>query len=929
MNSKYFSRVRKCFTCLLLVSFITTNSSYSEITPTVQTHQASSLSPHLIYGAEYIHYDEGNTSIRELMKLKSVLLYVAKYFFENDGTAEKVVLELKNKFRNEPYFLKNIDLTDTPPFRENDKVYLRVNILDEVHVVEITDLKEAAKDSPRHRYSLKTYLKEKARDTKGVMATRETNSIINELIKDSTVEIVEIRLESGKLKAFRIKYNENYIPGKTKIEEYEDYEISIEDILNVQQQEAVREWINKNPVDGELVKFRIVLDSVALLWQDNMDRSHISHAGHRDKMIYTGEYFFKYVFTKGNEEFRREVLDEDELRHIKDKYFFHDGNFDAYKLLLTKVGKVLEELNRQHSKWSRPMVMFSVLTSEIDRIMDEIKTAKAKRISAIHLDFLDGIFTPGSQPFDCSPQIKIFSTIDIPMEVHLMVKSPTIEIISKMKRAGLTPGRDRIGVHYESFSSVEELKRFIKSVNEFDFGCNLVMNNETDIDELDNVKHLLGVEITRIVLMGIVPGEVGRPFLPGTIPKISQLRKYLYERDIKDIDIEIDGGINEEVLGHILGSAIDAFVTRTWIKKEASMETAMEKICNVYQGFKIERDILSEMFKERGLFINQFVVDAVTDFCGGSDIYTEHDIKEYFNKIPGVNEVIIRSERVVDVNYRGKLIRFHNKGVVPVEFLGLEDRTYYKNAVIKVYGGEYTLDPQGEYILGISGTWHDSTVVLMKNGQIISMLEEERMSRSKHDDSLFPMNSIQKVMKDAKITWDDIKDVTFGWNFNRYVVTPHSKSPDKEFFQQMDREYAALKGIGVDGVKRRNVPEKNRQRFDVAKVVEFINEMKGFYGSEHVPRVTFVRHHLAHAASAYDASGFKGSVLTVVLDGYGDNETGSVWLGKDGNLEEIAHFDLPNSVGWIWSTITEYLGFMPTFEEGQVMGLAPYGEPRD
>ena len=64
------------------------------------------------------------------------------------------------------------------------------------------------------------------------------------------------------------------------------------------------------------------------------------------------------------------------------------------------------------------------------------------------------------------------------------------------------------------------------------------------------------------------------------------------------------------------------------------------------------------------------------------------------------------------------------------------------------------------YILGISAFYHDSAAALIKDGKIIMAIQEERLTRIKHDSS-FPINSIKKIFKDSNINLDNIDYVSF------------------------------------------------------------------------------------------------------------------------------------------------------------------------
>ena len=91
-------------------------------------------------------------------------------------------------------------------------------------------------------------------------------------------------------------------------------------------------------------------------------------------------------------------------------------------------------------------------------------------------------------------------------------------------------------------------------------------------------------------------------------------------------------------------------------------------------------------------------------------------------------------------------------------------------------------------------------------------------------------------------------------------------------------------------------------------------------------RTFFVKHHLAHAASAFYPSGFEeAAVLTV--DGVGEWATVTRGHGAGNRLRIDSEMRFPSSLGLLYSAVTSYLGFEVHEGEGTVMGLAAYGSP--
>jgi len=229
------------------------------------------------------------------------------------------------------------------------------------------------------------------------------------------------------------------------------------------------------------------------------------------------------------------------------------------------------------------------------------------------------------------------------------------------------------------------------------------------------------------------------------------------------------------------------------------------------------------------------------------------------------------------------------------------------------------------YILGINGRpatgvkrlnghggRHNSAACLLKDGELLSFVEEERFTHVKQDGS-FPINSINYCLEHAGITIDDVDHVAIGWLSaadtvrNRISVFTTSglmlKVPTycagMVFFAVMD-----WRGGDIPGALRRHFPRTSFKQ-------------KTFH---------FVPHHLAHAASVFRTSGYdRAAILTI--DGAGETTATMLAFGRGNEITVHEEFKLPDSLGFCYSGFTEYLGFEKNNDEYKVMGLAAYGEP--
>ncbi|WP_394836370.1 carbamoyltransferase [Pendulispora rubella] len=204
-------------------------------------------------------------------------------------------------------------------------------------------------------------------------------------------------------------------------------------------------------------------------------------------------------------------------------------------------------------------------------------------------------------------------------------------------------------------------------------------------------------------------------------------------------------------------------------------------------------------------------------------------------------------------------------------------------------------------VLGISSFYHDSAVCLLRDGALICGIEEEKLSRVKHD-KRFPILALRFCLDRAKIDIQDIDVVAFYEN------------PEKKMSRQI--------WMGLREGASPEMRKKMLRGLDPGRELRHIREVAGYDGP-----VDFVDHHQAHAASSYFFSGFSESAI-MTFDGVGEWATATYGYAKDHAIDLFEEVHFPHSIGLLYSTVTSYLGFDVNDGEYKVMGLAPYGTPR-
>jgi carbamoyltransferase len=207
-------------------------------------------------------------------------------------------------------------------------------------------------------------------------------------------------------------------------------------------------------------------------------------------------------------------------------------------------------------------------------------------------------------------------------------------------------------------------------------------------------------------------------------------------------------------------------------------------------------------------------------------------------------------------------------------------------------------------VLGVNAVFHDPAAALVIDGRIVAAAEEERFSRRKHG----------KVPV-AFSTWE-LPESAARWCLQSAGLQPQDVDAVAYSY---DPGLAAPRGDDVVGENWEHL-----RTLYVERAPRFLTTALPGLDPD---RVRFVRHHVAHAASAYLAAPFESSAV-MVLDGRGERSSYLAGHVRDGELEILGTVDLPHSLGLVYEQVTEHLGFRRSSDEYKVMALASYGTPR-
>ncbi|HEX3998817.1 MAG TPA: carbamoyltransferase C-terminal domain-containing protein [Pirellulales bacterium] len=233
--------------------------------------------------------------------------------------------------------------------------------------------------------------------------------------------------------------------------------------------------------------------------------------------------------------------------------------------------------------------------------------------------------------------------------------------------------------------------------------------------------------------------------------------------------------------------------------------------------------------------------------------------------------------------------------------------------------------------LGINAAFHDPAACLVRDGEIVAAAEEERFTHVKHGKRPIPFSTyelpfhaIDYCLREAGGRLPDVDHVAYSFDplamFGGHAppatvslpLEPKNDSDSAEWESPWDPLFLcsiinAPRHL-IDGA-----PHHLAERFRSAD-------------GQPSYRWHWVKHHLAHAASAFLPSPFETAAV-MTLDGRGEKATTTYAIGDGNELTTLDQVNMPHSLGLLYERVTEYLGFLHSCDEYKVMALASYGKP--
>ncbi|MCL2859568.1 MAG: ribulose-phosphate 3-epimerase [Oscillospiraceae bacterium] len=214
-------------------------------------------------------------------------------------------------------------------------------------------------------------------------------------------------------------------------------------------------------------------------------------------------------------------------------------------------------------------VSTSILTVEKEKSTKIFYDLEVAGTDYFHIDVMDGEFVRN----DTSELMMEYATLlthisNLPLDVHLMVKDVEYYINEYIP---LNP--NIITIHYESFEDKKRLVDTINLIKENNIKVGISIKPTTHLEEILEFLPLVHL----VLIMTVEPGEGGQRLIMETLQKIKNLKQYIDENDL-EIDIEADGGINEENANFVKLAGANILVAGTAIINSNNFAKVIQKL---------------------------------------------------------------------------------------------------------------------------------------------------------------------------------------------------------------------------------------------------------------------------------------------------------------------------------------------------------------
>ena len=207
----------------------------------------------------------------------------------------------------------------------------------------------------------------------------------------------------------------------------------------------------------------------------------------------------------------------------------------------------------------------SILSADFSRMGEEVKHLEEQGADVVHCDVMDGVFV-NNITFGIKMVEDLRKITTLPLDCHLMIVHPE-KYVERFAKAGA----DIITVHWEACQ--DNLKEVLELIRSTGVKCGAVINPDTPVSKIADVIPLCDM----VLVMSVFPGFGGQKFISASLDKLRQIRAII-DASGKDIELQIDGGVNLENVEQIKAAGATVIVAGNTVFKAEDKERVIAEL---------------------------------------------------------------------------------------------------------------------------------------------------------------------------------------------------------------------------------------------------------------------------------------------------------------------------------------------------------------
>ncbi len=210
-------------------------------------------------------------------------------------------------------------------------------------------------------------------------------------------------------------------------------------------------------------------------------------------------------------------------------------------------------------------ILPSLLAADPAKLGEEALRAETAGADALHLDIMDGVFVPN---ISMGPAVVEMArkTVSIPLSVHLMLIRPD-QYLEKF----IDAGADSLLIHIEADCDV---RAALVRIRELGVRPGITLNPGTPASRIADTLEL----VDEVLCMTVNPGYGGQAFIAEVLPKIREVRHMAQERGRHDLDIMVDGGVDDESAPLCAAEGANLLVAGTHLYRAPDMAAGITRM---------------------------------------------------------------------------------------------------------------------------------------------------------------------------------------------------------------------------------------------------------------------------------------------------------------------------------------------------------------